>query len=45
VLFDLDGTLVDSFDDIRDALNALLVEAGQSPGRGVGFRHGHCCAS
>jgi phosphoglycolate phosphatase len=31
VLFDLDGTLVDSFDDIRDALNALLVEEGLRP--------------
>jgi len=31
VLFDLDGTLVDSFDDISDALNALLVEEGLRP--------------
>ena len=31
VLFDLDGTLVDSAPDIAGALNAALVELGQPP--------------
>jgi phosphoglycolate phosphatase len=31
VLCDLDGTLVDSAEDIRAALNALLAEAGREP--------------
>src|SRR4051794_40293156 len=30
VLFDLDGTLVDSAQDLMDALNGLLVEHGMS---------------
>ena len=31
ILFDLDGTLVDSAEDLRDALNALLLEQGLAP--------------
>jgi phosphoglycolate phosphatase len=31
ILFDLDGTLVDSAADLRDALNALLAEEGLAP--------------
>ena len=31
VLFDLDGTLVDSAPDIRSALNAVLAENGRRP--------------
>ena len=31
ILFDLDGTLVDSAGDLRDALNALLAEEGLAP--------------
>lgn len=36
VLFDLDGTLVDSAPDIADALDALLAERGHAP---VGLDH------
>ncbi len=31
ILYDLDGTLVDSIEDLGDALNAFLVRLGQKP--------------
>ncbi len=31
IVFDLDGTLVDSLRDIADAVNAVLVDAGMAP--------------
>ena len=31
IIFDLDGTLIDSVGDIHAALNQMLMEAGQDP--------------
>ena len=31
IIFDLDGTLIDSFADVRTAVNSLLNEEGRRP--------------
>lgn len=39
VIFDLDGTLVDSFDDLADSVNAVLVARGMTPHPRDAYRH------